>query len=136
MQVTDQPMARDRNAVAQLQGWYYVITGGWPMLSMGTFELIAGPKRERWLVRSVALLLCVIGGSLEQAARYERITPETRIVGVGTAASLAAIDVLYVVRGTLRPVYLLDALVELLFIRGWWRASPAADARSTRRGVG
>ncbi len=128
-------MARDRHAVARLQGWYYVITGGWALLSVGTFELVTGPKRERWLVRTVALLLCVIGASLQQAVRHGRVTPETRLVGAGTAASLAAIDVLYVLRGTLRPVYLLDALVELLFIRAWWRASATAEARSTRRGV-
>ena len=107
--------------VARLQGWYYILTGGWALVSMPTFELVTGPKRERWLVRTVALLLCVIGSSLVLSDRRGTLARETTVLGAGTAASLAAIDLIYVLRGTLRPIYLGDAVVEAGFIGRWWR---------------
>ena len=109
--------------VALAQGGYYLLTGTWALVSMRTFELITGPKKDRWLVRTVALLLDVIGAALVLAQRRRRVTPEVAIVGGGTAASLAAIDVIYVLRGTLRPIYLADALVQLAFIGSWLRRS-------------
>ena len=110
-----------RQPAARAQGWYYVVTGAWPLLSMPSFELVTGRKRDRWLVRTVALLLGVIGSSLLLADREGRVTPEVRTLGIGTAASLGVIDVVYVLRGTIRPVYLLDALVEAAFIAMWRR---------------
>ena len=102
--------------VVGLQGWYYLVTGAWPLVWMWSFELVTGRKRDRWLVRTVALLLCAIGASLVRAAGARRVTPEVRLVAAGTAGSLALIDIVYVLRGTLRPVYLLDAVMELLFV--------------------
>ena len=43
-----------------LQGIYYLITGIWPLIHIGSFMKITGPKTDRWLVKTVGVLLAVI----------------------------------------------------------------------------
>ena len=47
-----------------VQGVYFLLTGVWPLLSIRTFEAVTGPKVDRWLVKTVGLLVAVIGASL------------------------------------------------------------------------
>ena len=44
---------------------------------------------------------------------------------MGTAATLAAADLVYVGNGTLSKMYLLDAAVELLWMTLWYRHKQA-----------
>lgn len=111
-------------AVAWVHGAYYLATGLWPLASMRTFELVSGPKTDHWLVRTVGLLVAAIGGTLAFSARRGRLPPEVPLVATSSAASLAAIDVVYALKGRISRVYLLDALAEGLLIAGWaatWR---------------
>jgi hypothetical protein len=112
----------DRDRMAQLQGGFFLAGGIWPLLHMRSFEAVTGPKVDRWLVKTVGLLLSVIGLMLIGAARRGRVTPELAAVGAGSAASLAAIDVVYVARRRISPIYLLDAAAQLAIIAGWLRA--------------
>jgi len=41
------------------------------------------------------------------------------VLAIGTAAGLAGIKVTYVKKRIIAPIYLLDAVAELLFI-AWW----------------
>lgn len=104
------------------QGAYYVITAIWPMISMRSFQCVTGRKTDIWLVRTVALLLAVIGMVLAVAGFRQRPGPEAPLLGAGSAAALAGIDIVYAVRGRIPRVYLLDALVELVFLAVWARA--------------
>ena len=113
--------------VPLIQALYYLLTGLWPVVHIGSFQTLTGPKAEHWLVRSTGLLLGVIGLTLAVSSRRRPPSPETPVLGVGTAAVLAGVDVVYVLRGRISPVYLGDALVELGFIASWAAA---------RRGVG
>ena len=46
-----------------IQGLYYVVTGVWPLVSTcGTFEAVTGNKVDDWLVKTVGVLIIVIGG--------------------------------------------------------------------------
>jgi hypothetical protein len=101
------------------QGLYFFFTGIWPLLSIRTFQIVTGPKIDLWLVKTVGVLVIVIGSVLMAAGIREQITPETILLAVGGAASLASIDVVYVLKGRISPVYLLDALIEMIFIIGW-----------------
>ena len=47
--------------VALAHACYYLITGVWPLLSIGTFEKVTGPKTDRWLVKTVGILVGVGG---------------------------------------------------------------------------
>ena len=107
----------------RLQGVYYLITGLWPVVSMYSFELITGPKTDDWLVQMVGLLAASIGLALLVAARGRRPSVEGLVLGVTSALSFTAIDVIYVLAGRILEVYLLDALLELcivlLLLVGW-----------------
>ncbi|HEY9425966.1 MAG TPA: hypothetical protein VIR34_02335 [Gemmatimonadaceae bacterium] len=111
-------------AIMRLQGVYYIVTGLWPVVSIYSFELITGPKTDDWLVKMVGLLAASIGLALLVAARDKRPSVEGIVLGVVSALSFTAIDVFYVLNGTLLEVYLLDALLELcivlLLLGGAW----------------
>lgn len=98
------------------------IAGGLPLLHLRSFEAVFGPKVDRWLVYSVAGLLTSIG-----YAEYKASTPEgwpqARRLGIATATTLLAIDVVYVPRGRLRWTYLLDAAAEAALLAGWATAT-------------
>ena len=105
--------------VALAQGVYYLFTGIWPLVSIRTFQLVTGPKVDLWLVKTVGVIVGVIGGVLMMAGLRRERAPEIPVLAVGSAAGLAAIDVVYVARRRIAPIYLLDAAGELLLI-AWW----------------
>jgi hypothetical protein len=105
------------------QAGYFLATGPVPFVSRRAFEAVTGPKREWWLVQTVALLVTAVGAGLACGAVRDRVTAELGIVGAGSAAALAAIDVVYVARGRLRPTYLADAVVEAALLAGWAAAA-------------
>jgi hypothetical protein len=109
------PVARAR-VVATAQGGYNVASGIWPLLHMRSFEAVLGPKTDRWLVRTVAGLLVTVGAAQLQPGTPVRLA---RLLGIGSAATFAAIDVTYVAKGRIRKVYLLDAVVEVCWMLAW-----------------
>jgi energy-converting hydrogenase Eha subunit E len=110
--------------VAATQGIFYVLTGIWPLVDIASFEAVTGPKVELWLVRTVGVLVIVIGGVLVFAARRNSIGLEITALAVGSALGLAGIDAIYALSRTIPPIYLADAVLELGFVAGWllgWR---------------
>lgn len=95
------------------QAAYYVVTGLWPILHMGSFEAITGPKVDDWLVKMVGLLAATIGVTLAIAARRGRWGVEIRALAILSALSFAAIDLRYALTGRISPIYLADAAAEL-----------------------
>ena len=61
------------------------------------------------------------GAVIGMAARRPSAKPQREIVtlAVGSALGLAGIDVVYVAKRRIRPVYLLDALAEVLLAGAW-----------------
>ena len=120
-----QPSPRPLIVLAAVQGLFYVATGVWGLVDLASFQAVTGPKTDLWLVRTVAVLVLVVGGVLLVAAARLRVTFEMVLLAGGCALGLAAIDVVYVGAGTLRWVYLLDAAAEvglaLLWGAALWR---------------
>jgi hypothetical protein len=73
------------------QGAYYLLTGVWPLVSIGSFQRVTGPKTDLWLVKTVGLLISVIGGVLGLAGWQRRDSLDSRLLGAGSAAGLASI---------------------------------------------
>jgi len=95
-----------------LHGLYFVVTGLWPVVNLRSFYAVTGPKREGWLVQTFGLLVAALGlGMLRSRAAPDR-RGAVRL-GVLTGLALALADVLFVARGRIRPVYLLDAVTEV-----------------------
>ena len=116
--------AFDGPRVAGMQALYYLVSGIWPILHIRSFEAITGPKMDRWLVKTVGALVIAIGASLGLAARGGRTTPEVTLLGAGSAAGLAVIDIVYVAKRRISPVYLLDAAAELVLLAAWAAVRP------------
>jgi hypothetical protein len=106
--------------LAWAQGIYFLVTGIWPVVSPGTFQWVTGPKVDVWLVKTVGLLIAVIAVALLLAARRKRVPPEIRFLAWGSAAALAAVDVVYALADRIWDIYLLDAMAEAGIIALWW----------------
>jgi hypothetical protein len=111
-----------------VQGLYYLATGVWPLLSIDTFQAVTGPKTDHlptgresdhWLVMTVGVLVTVVAVTLLVAALRRARPLEVGVLAVATAAGLAAIDVVYVSRRVIDPIYLADAAAEALLIVAW-----------------
>jgi hypothetical protein len=107
----------DTRPVLAAQAAYFVATGVLPFVSRRAFEALTGPKLDWWLVETVGALVTVVGAGLAASAAGER-TPAPEIVGIaaGSAAALAAIDVVYVAKRRIAPTYLADAAVQTALI--------------------
>ncbi len=105
--------------LAIMQGSYYFATGLWPILSMGTFEKVTGPKTDDWLVKTVGALIAVTGGTLLVSGLGNGPSNDLQLLAAGNAAALAVVDVTYVARGRISRIYLLDAVLELALLAGW-----------------
>lgn len=117
--------------VAAVQGVYFLATGVWPLVHIESFLAVTGPKTDLWLVYTVGALVAVVGAALIAAARSGRVTPEVGVLAVGSALALAAIDVTFVARRVIDPIYLADAAAEVVLMLGWaaaWIARPAGRA--------
>jgi len=115
--------------VAALHAAYYVSSGLWPLLHRSTFERLTGRKTDFWLAQTVGVTVSAIGAGLAHtASRRQPVPAELRTVACAAAAGLALIDLFFVARRDISPVYLLDAAIEAALISGW-----AASGRSVPR---
>jgi hypothetical protein len=112
------------------QGLYFLVTGVWPIVSVETFQLVTGLKSDHliadppteadhWMLNTIAALIVAISLVLLAAARRRQISFDIALLAVLSAAALTTIDVIYVARGTIAPIYLADAAVEVVLIVGW-----------------
>jgi len=110
--------------LARVQGVANLVGGLWPLLHLSSFEAVFGPKTDRWLVKTVSGLLIVNGLTQVTAKRTPESITQARRVGLGTAATLAVIDLVYAPTGRISKMYLLDAAIELGWILAWIRQTP------------
>ncbi len=115
--------------LALIQGLFYVATGVWPLIDIVSFQIVTGPKTDLWLVRTVGVLVTVIGAVLIAASRTRRVSLEIVMLAVGSALGLAAIDLRYALAGRISAVYLADAAVEIALSLLWWIGWRRAHAR-------
>jgi hypothetical protein len=108
-------------SVSRLQGSFNVVSGLWPLLHMRSFEAVTGEKTDKWLVRTVSGLLIAIGIVQSLSPDNPQGLAQARRLGIGTAATLTAIDLVYVAKRRISKIYLLDAAIELSWIRHWLR---------------
>lgn len=118
--------------VALVQGVVYVLTGVWPLVHMASFLAVTGPKTDLWLVNTVGVLVAVIGAVLLTAVGRGLPRIEIRLLGAASAAALAAIDIYYVTAGVIWPIYLADAVFEIVLAAAWGILSMVIGRAETR----
>lgn len=98
---------------------YDLVTGIWPVFGIESFQKVSGRKTDIWLVKTVTLLILAVGATIGSAGARKRVTPEIVGLAIGSSAALTTIDVIYVSKRRISPVYLLDGLVNVILIAGW-----------------
>jgi len=116
----------NEDTLAIVQGSYFAATGIWSLVDIESFEAVTGPKVDKWLVRTVGVLVTAIGGALISAGVRHKVTGEIKGLGVGSAIGLAAIDLIYTSRRRIAPIYLADAAVEATVATMWINRSVRA----------
>lgn len=105
--------------LALLHAAYFVLTGTWPILHVRSFLRVTGPKTDLWLVKTVGVLIVVIGLTLGIAGWRGQINSSIATLAIGSALSLMLVDVIYVFKGVIPRIYLLDAIAEIALIIAW-----------------
>lgn len=108
-------------SVARAQGLFNVVGGAWPLVSLRAFEWVYGKKHDVFLQKTVGGLLFSIG-CVQLAASDAGEVRSARRLGIATAATLLAVDLVYIPKGEMRWTYWQDALCELGWIAAWRRA--------------
>jgi len=110
-----------------MQGAYFLATGIWPLVSVESFQMVTGPKTDHlgtemgdhWLLITVGVLITVVAVPLLTAACRRVLHAEVILLAIGSALGLTEIEIIYVWRGAIPPIYLLDAALEVLLLFGW-----------------
>lgn len=102
-----------RKFICTAQGIYYLATGIWPILHIGSFMLVTGPKTDIWLVKMVALLIISVGITILVMSRART---QFMVLNYTSALSFLIIDTYYSLTDTISDIYLADAAVEALII--------------------
>ena len=110
--------------VARAHGLFNIASGLWPLVHVRSFEAVFGRKTDRFLEYTVAGLMTCVGWTQLRSGRSPEAAALARTIGVGTAGTLLAIDLIYAPPRRIPATYLIDAVVEA----GWLAAWALADS--------
>jgi hypothetical protein len=111
-------------SVARSQGLFNIVGGAWPLVSLRSFEFVYGKKRDVFLQKTVGGLLLSIGLVQLLAEDSPGSLAAIRRLGLATAGTLLAIDLVYIPKGEMRKTYIQDALCEIGWIAAWRSSVP------------
>src|SRR4051812_12146224 len=102
-------------AIATIQGLYFLVTGLWPVVNFYSFEKVTGAKVDVWLTKQVGLLAAAIGYVLLATDPGDTL----KILAILSSLSFLVIDIFYSLRETISRIYLVDGVLQVIFI-AWW----------------
>ncbi|MEU6682765.1 hypothetical protein [Streptomyces sp. NPDC046832] len=82
-------------AVAAAHGAFNVVGGLWPLVHLRSFEWVFGPKADEWLQATTGGLLAGAGVAQLAAAADPEGPKHARRIGLATAITLLAVDLVY-----------------------------------------
>ncbi|MFN2525817.1 MAG: hypothetical protein ABR505_06080 [Actinomycetota bacterium] len=115
-------MELEPRKIAIAQGLFNALGGLWPLISLRSFEWVYGKKHDIFLQKTVGGLLLSIGCVQLAAADSGKQIPPIRRLGIATASTLLAIDLIYIPKGEMRWTYWQDTLCEIGWIAAWMRS--------------
>ena len=112
-------MKRKVKPIPLIQGLFYLLTAVWPLIHLESFLWVTGDKTDLWLVKTVAVLLIPYSFLFLWFACNDIQIQIVHMVAVACCVLLAFIEIYYYANGTIKWVYLADAVLELVFAC-WW----------------
>ena len=110
--------------IARAHGAFNVASGLWPLVHVRSFEAVFGQKTDRFLEYTVAGLMTCVGWSQVRSNRSPAGAAYARTVGIGTAGTLLAVDLVFAPPRRIPATYLLDAVVEACWLVAWALTDP------------
>jgi hypothetical protein len=107
---------KDMRWLLLFQGIYFLLAALWPFIHLRSFLAVTGDKTDIWLLKTVSVLLIAAGLTLLAAAYASDFGLPVLVLSITSATAMAAIDFYYAIRGTIRRVYLIDGMIEILII--------------------
>jgi len=104
-----------RRDIILIQSIYYFITALWPIVSVGTFMMVTGPKTDVWLVKTVAVMILAIAITLFFGALRASLSRDVCTLALLASLGLTTIDIYYSLSGTIPAIYLADVPPEIVF---------------------
>lgn len=105
--------------VALVQGFYYLITGIWPIIHMDSFLKVTGPKTDLWLVKTIGALIIVISSGLIYAGITNQFNPPIILIAIASTVGFIVVELVYVFKHVISPIYAADAVAQFGLLV-WW----------------
>jgi hypothetical protein len=104
-----------------IHGAYLLGAALWPLLDINSFVSFTGHKTDLWLVKAMSLVLipaslCFLAQYLARPYNWEPVA----ILGVSLSAALAWVDFYYALNGIIPIIYLVDGVIQCLFVISWF----------------
>jgi hypothetical protein len=112
-------MPQTSKIILCIQGVYTTLTALWPIVHLKSFLIVTGPKTDIWLLNTVSLLLLAMGISFLIWSKEKSPSNGIRLLAINSAITLAAIDFYYTAHHIISRVYIVDGIMQLVFI-SWW----------------
>lgn len=106
-------------SLSLVQGMYFTVTGIWPLLHYRSFEYVSGSKTDDWLVKTIGILIFIIGVTVLLNGRNKPSIKSILFPALSSAIGLGFISAYYSLNGTISKIYLVDAVVEGLLSLCW-----------------
>jgi asparagine N-glycosylation enzyme membrane subunit Stt3 len=101
-----------------VQGFYYVITGAWPVMHPSSFELVSGAQADYWLVVLMGVLGICVGLGLLWSLHQRTVIRSTWTLAIVAAVAFLVLDTWYVLGVVIPRIYMIDAVAQTIFIIG------------------
>lgn len=105
--------------MAKAQGLFNLVGGLWPIVALGSFEWVFGPKRDDWLQKASGGLFAFAGLAQLLTEESPEAVRVARRLGMGAALTYLVVDLVYVPAGRIPKTYLLDAAMEIGWLVAW-----------------
>jgi hypothetical protein len=106
-------------AILTVQFIYYFFTAFWPLVHIKSFMAVTGPKKDVWLVKTVALLLLAICSAMLTSICSHNIDNSVKILCISCCIVLSGIDIYFVRKKIISIIYLADAAAEIILLAAW-----------------
>lgn len=105
--------------LVSVQSIYVFITAVWPLIDIKSFMAVTGPKDDIWLVKTVGALLIPVSLCLGSFLLFDTDRRPAMILGGLSAVAFICIDFYYALNDVISNVYMLDGILQILFLGAW-----------------